>query len=181
MDWSLRRAGALVTLTTAVLFSSCGTSHRVSQPDAPGIPHRSTSHAALSPANQTAVAWGATIATWNANHEMDPSAPTDYWPRLPDNFDSYSVLDIVNTAVIGFTYRVDPSVSRSMESQVIEEQLPVGVVLLTSRASSSCDLFVFSPFHAVSAVVAALHSGDGMASTFVFTTSSMDPGYLCPS
>ena len=149
---SLRRpagaAGAWVL--AAVLLSSCGSA----TPGAAGSRSPTTTSAPSTTAAPTTsttagdggaaflTAWGATVAAWAANHQPDPGRAGGWWPRLPDNRDTYQSLDVVGGRVVGYTLALDPSVSSAEAQTRLANDLPLDATKTLDRSLQACEQIV---------------------------------------
>lgn len=83
-------------------------------------------------------AWGATTGAWAANHEADPGRPGGWWPRLPDNRDTYQSLDVVAGRVLGYTLALYPSGSEADARTRLANDLPIDATVVVDRALPGC-------------------------------------------
>lgn len=100
----------------------------------------SSTSAASAPASGAAflTAWGATTASWADNHEPDPGRSGGWWPRLPDNRDTYQSLDVVGGRVVGYTLALYPSVSEAEARTRLANDLPIDATVVVDRAVPGC-------------------------------------------
>jgi len=102
-------------------------------------------------------AYGASQASWNANHTPDP-AGTGYWPRLPSNVDAYASLTMSGGEVVGYVVNLYPAESLSQAMDSFKEELPPDEQVVGSNSNGGCAQYVLS-----SAAVRALTGSDVLA------------------
>lgn len=83
-------------------------------------------------------AWGATLAQWNGNHTVDPVVPSQYWPRLPDNLDTYTDLKIAGGRVVGYVLNLYPAVPLADARTRLANELPLDSKVLSERTLPGC-------------------------------------------
>ncbi|MHB1854669.1 MAG: hypothetical protein ACYCS2_06395 [Acidimicrobiales bacterium] len=132
----------LAGLVLAVLAAACGGGG--SAASAPG--HRAGT-TTIAPATTTTAspaglafldAWGATLVSWNDNHTIDPARPGSYWPRLPDDRDTYTHLSDPAGRVVGYVLALDPSVSAADALTRLANDLPLDARVVQDRTLAGC-------------------------------------------
>lgn len=142
-----RQAGLALLLAAASGLAACGAS---GTPSAGAPAARSTTTTTSAPPTTAPpdlsylTAWGATLAQWNANHTIDPRRPNAYWPRLSDNRDTYTNLDVVGGRVVGYVLALYPAVTSKYAKFRISNDLPLDAVASQDRILPGCEEFVES-------------------------------------
>lgn len=196
-------AGLIATLLSVPQLAACGsagpaasggtstTSGRAPTISAPSSTAQPTTTVAAGLAFVTA--WGATQAQWNSNHTADPGAPGGYWPRLPDNLDTYTNLRVVGGRVVGYVLNLAPSVSLADAQSRLANDLPLdsavtGQKTLPASGSPTCDQVIEtgSTIRAVdgnAVVVDFESSGSGYSASAVsrVVVAPLGPGAVPPA
>lgn len=134
-------------VTCAAALSACAAaSGRAAAPPTTRAPSTTTSTA---PAPGTAglsflTAWGSTLALWNANHTVDPEVPGQYWPRLPDDLDSYTALQLQHGRVVGYVLNLDPAMTLADAQARVVSELPLDAQPGPARSLAGCQQVIES-------------------------------------
>ncbi|MHB1912074.1 MAG: hypothetical protein ACYCTI_08490 [Acidimicrobiales bacterium] len=136
---------ALAGLLLAVLVAACGGGGATGG-GSPAAGRSGTSTSAAPTTSTTASpaglsyldAWGATLVSWNDNHTIDPKRPHAYWPRLPDNRDTYTNLSDRAGRVVGYVLALDPSVSAAAALTRLANDLPLDARVVEDRTLAGC-------------------------------------------
>lgn len=169
---SVRRGGTAAALVMLALAgAACGSGGRTSASGPPPKARATTTTATptttVPPGVAYLTAWGATLAAWNANHTLDPGSPNSYWPRLGDNRDTYTHLDVVDGRVVGYVLALYPAMTSAGAKARIANDLPLDAAVSQDRTLAGCELFVeSSPTMAVAATGGALVELTSLSPTY---------------
>lgn len=112
--------------------------------------------------------FGATIQRWNLSHTPDPSAPSNYWPRLSDGRDTYSSLNVQDGVVLGFTLALYPSISPGSAQVLAKNLMPPTESVVSTTHGSACETYHFSKFNGHSPFASLVFDGNGGVKSIIF-------------
>ena len=149
-------AAVLVLAACGSALAACGSAAAPGAAPATAAPTPTTSAASSTTTPSTTLpastapsgvafltAWGATLAQWNANHTEDP-AHTGYWPRLPDNIDTYTAMQLRAGRVVGYLLSLYPPVPVAAALSRLANDLPLDARVVSSQTRARCDQVVES-------------------------------------
>jgi len=130
---------ALAGLLLAVLAAACGGGGAGAAAGHNGVPTTAATTTTASPAGLSYLdAWGATLVSWNDNHTIDPNRAHSYWPRLPDDRDTYTNLSDPAGRVVGYVLALDPSVSAADAVTRLANDLPLDARVVQDQTLAGC-------------------------------------------
>jgi hypothetical protein len=127
---AVRLAGAA---GLAAALSGCGRA-ALSGPPTTTTPAPPATSTTLAPIGYLAD-YGATVATWDADHHPDPLGTGGFWPRLSNGLDTYVDVRFVDGRALEYRENLDPPVSASTALSVLGDELPPDARVLLERTA----------------------------------------------
>jgi hypothetical protein len=123
---------AVILIFVSFTLASCAVTTTTAAKPAPSIPVIKT------PLQD----WGATQASWQGDHTLDPILKTGYWPRLASGVDTYTNITYSNNIVTGFTYNFYPGVTLAVARETAKGMLPIATKTISK--SPKKDVYSFA-------------------------------------